>query len=407
MTISTPPPSSLIRLRWRLVGLRDQLRRAPGVGRRIAAVIVEGIIAFISLPALMRNVPQRTFPRVARRERETYVESYDRYKTTGRVVVPTVLTIIVVGVLAIVSTLSFHTLLRPAQRLVTVGVLKRVATLDPLVQSFQEGLMAHGFRVALTTRTGSTTAELTKLATALVAKRVDVLLTLGDQATLAGQTATQRTRTPTLFFTTSDPVALGVVQRFTPSGTNLVGVGRAILAERQVRLLQQLAPTLDTLAILFDPNDATSNQFRQALEDIAASEAIDVRGYPISRESEVLATFDAIVADGADAVYLAPGATTSPLNASTAAAARDRRLLLMGNSERNAEAGAAVAFSVDLERVGGQLADLAHAILQGAPPEQLSVLLPSHGFLAFNRKTAEAIGLVIPPDLLAEADALF
>ncbi|MBI3963897.1 MAG: ABC transporter substrate-binding protein [Candidatus Kerfeldbacteria bacterium] len=308
-----------------------------------------------------------------------------------------------------------HIVLKPAARpttVISVGILKRVSTLDPLIKRFIEVMNERGYqkdlKVHYEERNGfDNKVLLRKYADAFVSADVELILAVGDGPALVAWEATAERHTPTVFFVTGDAVELGLIESYGTSGNHFVGVGSARYQQRQIEILTTLIPTVETVGVLTTANDRTSEGFAQDMGRALLAASMTMEEESITSSEDVGRVFVVFAQNGVDAVFIAPGGVTSNSTDVIAQAAIQHRLPLFGNSQVGAASGVLFTYFVDQSAVASQLADMALAILNGAPPSQLSSQFPEKGFLSFNQSTAEAIGVTIPQQLLEKADVLY
>jgi putative ABC transport system substrate-binding protein len=249
--------------------------------------------------------------------------------------------------------------------------------------------------------------DLDRLATAVgeFARRgVDVIVTAGQDAVLkAAITATAARSTPVVFRAVdSDPLAKGYIASLSHPGGNLTGVvfEQPELNAKRVDLLTQAAPHTTRIILLYD---VASLDQQDAVTGAASRlgvrlQAIELHSPPYDYERALAGT------DGArgDALMM----TASPFHrgASVAEAALRHHLPSIGNGRGVAKAGSLMSYGPNTSDMFRISADYVDKILKGAKPADLPVQQPTKFELVINLKTAEALGLTIPPSVLARAD---
>lgn len=423
------PNVRLRNIRWSLLNANERLeaeqRRVGGypLARRLLLAPtfwalragLAMVTNLLSLPIYVtRNTPTR-FAAYARQRQDTYVDSYTRFQSNARWTIGFFL----VTVVAVVSAMTLAALLRDrvaprpdSQQIFHVGILKRSDALDPLIISFQRNLAERGYRAGerviydQQTISGSP-AEMETVAAAFVGQKSDLILAVGDIAAQAVKKATLQINIPTVFYANFDPVEDGLIKNYGRSESNFVGVGEGALVKQQVELLKKIAPTVRTLGVMSVPADGTNQRFIRALQAAVVGEKIAVQTETITAIEDIPAALDALVVAGARSVYLAPSALTAPHLELIARASLARNIILIGNSAKNAEAGALFALMADLDVIGQQLASQADQIFRDISPSNISSQFPSKSLLALNRKTAAALGLTIPADIIERADVRY
>jgi putative tryptophan/tyrosine transport system substrate-binding protein len=257
--------------------------------------------------------------------------------------------------------------------------------------------------------------RLAGLAEELVRKRVDVILCNGDLATLAAARATRTI--PILFFNVSWPVEMGFIDTYGRPGRNVTGQTTATGSEvytKRLQFLREIAPAAKRLSWLI-PADLISletvagGRFELAalLEAAAKGLGFETRFHPFRTAHDIDAAFGEITAWRAQAVAAGawPGSDMGQQRA--AELALRHRLPSAFVYRWPVEVGGLLSYASsasESEIFGIRLIEYMDRILRGTPPADLPVEQPSRYELVINAKTAKAIGLTIPPALLARAD---
>jgi putative tryptophan/tyrosine transport system substrate-binding protein len=247
---------------------------------------------------------------------------------------------------------------------------------------------------------------LPSMAAEFVRRRVTVIVTF--QGTVTAEAAKAATSTiPVVFQIGTDPVALGLVAAVNRPGGNLTGaIDLSVeLESKRLELLRELVPGLTTIGILINPENPTATNARLKLMDPAAA-AFGMRIYPAAaaRDSDFDSAFETLVRAGAGAMLV----TSDPFHVSrrdriAALAARNRIPALYSQIEY-AKAGGLVSYGADSAATFVIVGDYVGRILKGEKPADLPVQAPTKYQLVINLKTAKALGLTVPPTLLAIAD---
>jgi len=232
----------------------------------------------------------------------------------------------------------------------------------------------------------------------------DVVLANGDAAVKAAQ---QSTRTvPVIFIAGGDPVGDGWVQSLAHPGGNLTGfaVMEPSLGAKLLGMLKQVAPRVARVGTLVNPDNATHQRILALLISAGPSFAIEVAAAPVREPAEIEA---AMTRWGREVDYglIVPSdpSTNSHRRLVIELAARHRLPTIYALRAATAEGGL-MSYGVDLPELFRQAAIYADRILKGEKPADLPVQLPTKFELVINLKTAKALGLDVPPSLLATAD---
>ena len=278
-----------------------------------------------------------------------------------------------------------------------------------VVSAFRQGLKEAGYtegqNVAVEYRWAQNQyARLPDLAADLVRRRVSVIVA---GATNSARAAMAATRTVPIVFTTAvDPVRLGLVSGLSRPGGNVTGSTfySSILVAKQIELLHEMAPKPAAIGMLVNPNGVTAAPSSSDAE--AAVRTIGQRLHVVraSSEHELSEAFAALaqLRVGALVIAVDPFFDSRPdLVASLAARLGVPTIYYAGEFVR---AGGLFSYGASLTDAYRQAGVYAGRILHGAHPGELPVLQPTKFELLINMKTAKALGIAVPPSILARAD---
>jgi len=300
-----------------------------------------------------------------------------------------------------------------ADRVRRVGVLMHNAEDDPEAKAelaaFRQGLEQLGWSEGRNIRIDIRFAadrpdQFQVLAKELVALRPDAIFSRTTPITAALR---RETRTiPIVFAEVSDPVGSGLVASLARPGGNVTGL---LLYEQGITgkwaaMLKEVAPHLKRAALLANPKTTPYEYFVRSAEAAGPSLAIELVPSPVENAGDiqrVIAAFAA--APNGGLLFLPSGTTTLHRDLVVALAAR-YRLPAVYPFRFYVTAGGLMSYSTDLVDQSRQAASYVNRILRGATPTDLPVQAPLKYVTTVNLKTAKALGLTIPPSLLARAD---
>jgi putative ABC transport system substrate-binding protein len=275
----------------------------------------------------------------------------------------------------------------------------------PALQAFQEALRALGYREGESLVFESRFADgayerLPTLTAELVRLRVDVLLA-GSPAMI--RAATQATTTIPIV---GVGVRTGLFARFTRPAANLTGVGTGgeEVYRRGQALLQAVVPGLSRVAILWDAHNPITGQTWLAL--VARLTGVRLQVVEVQGPQDFEQAVAAARTDQADALIVPASGLFTMHPTRIAALAAQSRLPTLGPIREFAEAGCLMTYGPNTAELFRRTAVYVDKILKGAKPANLPVEPPPRFELVINQKTAQALGLTIPPPLRAQADAL-
>jgi putative ABC transport system substrate-binding protein len=239
----------------------------------------------------------------------------------------------------------------------------------------------------------------------LVRRRVAVIVTPGSTAGARVAEAVTTT-TPIVFSVSTDPVKSGLVSSLNRPGGNATGVSYLAteLGAKRLGLLRELMPQAGLFAVLIHPNDSVSDS--QVNDVQAAARALGQRIDVLNAtgEGEIDAAFATLVRNRADALMVMNNPLFLSRRVQLATLAARHAVPTIFSSREHVEAGGLMSYGTNLADVYRQLGVYTGRILGGAKPSDLPVVQPTKFELVINLQTAKALGLTIPPLLLAIAD---
>jgi putative ABC transport system substrate-binding protein len=294
-----------------------------------------------------------------------------------------------------------------------IGVLMNAAADDPEdqaeVAAFQQVLQQLGWsdgrNVRFDIRWSENDVDLDRrYAAELVALMPDVVLASGTLSVAAFQHITRTL--PMVFVRVSDPVGAGFVDSLARPGGNTTGfmLFEYSSSGKWLELLKQIAPTVTRAAILRDPaNPAGIAQFG-AIQAAAQSLGVEVSPISVRDAGEIERAVTAFARSANGGLIVTPSAGTSVHQDLIIALAARHRLPAVYAFRSNVTGGGLISYGVDHVDQFRRAATYVDRILKGEKPADLPVQAPTKYELIVNLKTAKALGLAIPPSVLARAD---
>jgi putative tryptophan/tyrosine transport system substrate-binding protein len=241
-----------------------------------------------------------------------------------------------------------------------------------------------------------------EIAAEFVRQQVNVIVTSGDAvATVKHATAT----IPIIFAMATDPVGNGLVASLSRPGGNVTGtsVQQAEVAGKRLELLTDAVPHLHRLAIIFDGGYSAAVLESNAALQAARALGLEVTAHEIRSEDDIASAFEALNGR-ADAVYVTGDTLTFANRTRIITSALAARLPTTHDNRGFVEAGALMSYGPDFADLHRRAAELVDKILRGTKPADIPVEQPTKFDLVINLKTAKALGLTIPHNLLVLAD---
>ena len=280
---------------------------------------------------------------------------------------------------------------------------------EALLDSFLDGLDEFGWTkdnlLVLDRWAEEHTERLPRIASELVASDVDLLVTVGTPATLAARRVT--TEVPIVLVGVGDPVGLGVVNSLAHPGGNTTGLSLSSheLIVTRLQLLQELIPGLRCVAVIAR-NDPGLEQRLLDIRTNAERMGLRVIEFVTATGKAIELAFRWLTSDRCDALYVASGPLGPAKRAEIIALAAGSRVPAIYSSPVFAAAGGLITFSADERVLFRRAAAFVDKILKGTRAAELPIEEPSKFELVINIRTAKALGLVVPPSLLARADSV-
>ena len=299
-----------------------------------------------------------------------------------------------------------------SNRLRVVGVLLAMAPDDPeaqlRVKAIEAGLRELGWTEGRNLRleyrwAAGDAALLRKQATELVGLAPDLILATSTPVLAALQ---QENPLPIVFVQVTDPIGGGFVPNLARPGGSLTGFTsfEFTIGSKWLEALKHVAPAVTRVALIFNPDTAPfAHMFWQPVEDAAPSFDVEPMQAPVRDVGEIERTVAAFARQNGGLMVLPDVSTTNHRDLIIALAAR-HRLPAVYPYRHFAASGGLMSYGSDLADVYRRAASYVDRILKGAIPGDLPVQAPAKFELVINLKTANALGLTVPPLWLGRAD---
>jgi putative ABC transport system substrate-binding protein len=291
-----------------------------------------------------------------------------------------------------------------------IGVLSSQSpeVFTSFIAPFRQGLKEAGYvehqNLTIHYRWAETRFDrLPTLAADLVRDRVTVIFAAGAPSALAAKAATGTI--PIVFVTAVDPVALGLVASLNLPGDNLTGVTQlgVEIGPKRLELLHKVIPAATTVALLVDPTEPTSVRSGD-LQTAARTLGLQMPLLEASSEADFDRVFARLPQLGADALLIAGANFFNGRLEQLAELALRNRVPASYPSREFTAAGGLTSYGTDRAETYRQAGVYAGRVLSGEKPADLPVMQPTKLEFVINQKTAKALGLIVPPSLLAVAD---
>jgi putative tryptophan/tyrosine transport system substrate-binding protein len=293
----------------------------------------------------------------------------------------------------------------------TIGLLTTVAADADVLGAIRKGLGERGYvegrNLALLARSADGRLDrLPPLATELVAAKVSLIMGIGGP--IPARSAKAATTTiPIVFTYGGDPVIDGLVASFNRPGGNVTGatfIGTSLIAKR-FQLLRELLPRLSQVALLVNRKSTLADPQIKDAETAAAAMGVRLHVLNAGTPEEIDTAFETMAQAKVDGLVLTTDPTFGLIYMKQIIALVMRyRMPSVHPTKAEAEDGALMSYGASFIEAVRQAAVYAGRILEGEKPADLPVLQPTTFELVVNLKTVKALGLTVPPSLLAVAD---
>jgi len=293
---------------------------------------------------------------------------------------------------------------QPAKGVPVIGVLISGYP-DVIVNALRENLRTLGYaegsglRIEVRHVAGGNAERLAALAQELVRMKVDVLIAV---QTPAAQAAQRASREVPIVISAGDPVATGLVASLARPGGNITGYSATVadLGGKLLQLIRELLPATKRVGVLANAEDPFTKTFLAQLHAPARTLGMEIQDYVVRRVEDYGGAFAKMSKRYVDVVLVQP----SLARKEAVALAQQYRLPAVSPSGLFTGEGGLMSYSGSAEENFRVLSVYVDRILKGAKPADLPIQQPTRFDLRLNLKTARALGIEVPPLLLARAD---
>jgi putative ABC transport system substrate-binding protein len=282
------------------------------------------------------------------------------------------------------------------------------STFATRVEALRTGLRdlgwVEGKNIVIEFRWADGVDELPALAANLVRMHVDVIF--ASSSTLVGP-ARQATQTiPIVFSNHADPVGIGDVASLARPGGNITGLSMLLtdLAAKELEILTEAVPQAKRIGVLWNPTTPSHVPAVRAVEDAGEKLGVKLFLVAVRTAEDFDAAFATMVREGVGAFLVVPSPLSTSYRAALAELALQHGLPGMFGHKDYVDVGGLMSYGADIDDLNRRAAVYIDKILKGAKPGDLPVEQASKYQLVINLKTAKALGLDVPPTLLARAD---
>ena len=276
------------------------------------------------------------------------------------------------------------------------------------IEAFRAGLRDFGYvegrNITIDFEWAADVAQTAELAARLVRSNVDIILA---PASTQVEPARQATRTiPIVFAQHADPIGIGHVASFARPGGNITGVSM-VLTEMSVKgleILVETVPNAKRIGVLWNPTTPTHPHILTALQSAALTAGVELVLAPAQTVEDFEGAYAAMSRDRVSGVLVPSSPLTNSQRTALAELGVKHALPAMFANKANVQAGGLMSYGSDFNYMYRRVAFYIDKILKGERPAELPVEQASKYQLVINLKTARALGIAVPPALLARAD---
>ena len=300
---------------------------------------------------------------------------------------------------------------QPKRRVYRVGVLETTAlranteNFDRFRKGMEERGYVEGPSLVIAYRSAEgRTERFAPLAAELVRSKVDLILARGTPAALAAKRATSEI--PIVMAAVSDPVESGLAASLARPGGNVTGLtsASAELAPKRLDTLKALVPKMRKVAVYANLDNLAAQATWKDTDQAARSMGLEALLLDVRSAEKIAPAFELAVKEGANALLVGIETLAQSNRDAIVELAARHRLPAMYSAREFVDAGGLVSYGVNYADLYYRAAGYADRILKGARPAELAIERPAKFSLFINRRSANSLGVVIPPDLLLRAD---
>lgn len=303
----------------------------------------------------------------------------------------------------------FHVLAQASSTVPRIGVIGERSHSDSFFEAFRQGLRDLGYsegrNIIVEFRpTQGMLERVPALVRELVRLPVAAIVVGGGIA--AKYAMAETTTVPIVFATVGDPVATGLVRSLAHPGGNATGMSnqQTELGKKQLELLKTLAPRIQRVAVMYNPDSPISGEVLSDVRESARVHTIDLRLLEVRNPNQLPGALSTLPELRADALLVLSDPVLGGQLTRIARAAATYKLPSVYSRREFPAVGGLAAYGPSFEDNWRQAAMYVDKILKGARPAELPVQQPTRFELVFNLKSAKALGLDIPQSLLLRAD---
>ena len=287
-----------------------------------------------------------------------------------------------------------------------IGILRVDPPPPSFIEPFLKGLRELGYvegrNLIIEYGLAKSAAQLPGIAAELVRLKVDLLMASGTPSVIPARNASNTI--PVVFVAAIDPIATGVATSLARPGGNVTGLTavHGDVTGKRLQILTELLPKISKIAFLVRTTSPATPQYVKEAELAAQFLGIEMQILTVRDPTDLERALSS--AQGASALLVVDDAVFTAQRSKIAELALKNGLPTMSGLKETVDAGGLMSYGPDYGDMYRRAATHVHKILKGAKPADLAIEQPTKFELVINLKTAKALGLTVPPAMLARAD---
>ncbi len=289
----------------------------------------------------------------------------------------------------------------------SIGVVSGGANMNPVFDSFKASMAELGYTEGknlnyVYSGPASSPDKIDSITKSVLDAKIDLILALNTPATKSVQQATAGTNIPVVFLPVTDPVKSGFVQSVQRPGGNLTGISAGLSVQGQrLEWLLKLVPKIKRIYVPYDPGDEASAIALPVVQNVASQLGVQLSLGEVHSSDDITASIANLPAD-VDAIFIMPGSQVGSRLDDYIKASIEHKLPLTSPIISQVSSGTLISYAFSPSAIGKQAARMTDRILKGAKPAEVPVETSEY-FLGINLKTAAAIGVEVPDEILRQA----
>jgi putative ABC transport system substrate-binding protein len=275
---------------------------------------------------------------------------------------------------------------------------------EGLKKGLRELGYVEGQNILMQYRFADRTNDFGELVEELVRQKVDVILAAGHPAALAAQRAALAIPIVTVV---ADPIGSGFAASLAHPGGNMTGLSLGVEKQfggKWLQLLKEAAPQVTRVAYLWNPTNQSSASSWNVMQGLALQLGLTLQSVELRDPKDLGDAFAAMIRGHAAGIIVDSDAIMGPITGRIAEFASMHQLPTISMSRQFADVGGLMSYGPNVRELWQQAATYVDKILRGAKAASLPIAQPTKLYLVVNLKTAQALGLTLPPSILVGAD---